>query len=102
MLTANNTLIKNLKTGACAFALVSMLIAPLPSLAANENASAAKADTKVQQNAQDQTTEKRKQIASEAVKESEIIQQIKERTGAGLKSQVWERFGSKCFHCGMM
>ena len=34
------------------------------------------------------------------LKEPEILQRIKERTGAGLKSQVWERFGRKCFYCG--
>lgn len=34
------------------------------------------------------------------LKEPEILQKIKERTGAGLKSQVWERFGRKCFYCG--
>lgn len=34
------------------------------------------------------------------LRESEILQLIKERSGAGLKSQVWERFGRKCFNCG--
>lgn len=34
------------------------------------------------------------------LRDPEILQQIKDRTGAGLKSQVWERFGRKCFHCG--
>jgi 5-methylcytosine-specific restriction endonuclease McrA len=34
------------------------------------------------------------------LRDSEILQEIKERTGAGLKSQVWERFGRKCFYCG--
>jgi hypothetical protein len=34
------------------------------------------------------------------LKEPEILQAIKDRTGAGLKSQVWERFGRKCFYCG--
>jgi len=33
------------------------------------------------------------------LREPEILQSIKERTGAGLKSQVWERFGRKCFYC---
>lgn len=33
------------------------------------------------------------------LREPEILQQIKLRTGAGLKSQVWERFGRKCFYC---
>ncbi len=34
------------------------------------------------------------------LKDPERLQQIKLRTGAGLKSQVWERFGRKCFYCG--
>ena len=34
------------------------------------------------------------------LRESEILQKIKDRTGAGLKSQVWNRFGQKCFYCG--
>lgn len=29
-----------------------------------------------------------------------ILQKIKQRTGSGLKSQVWRRFGKKCFYCG--
>lgn len=33
------------------------------------------------------------------LREPEIMQQIKDRTGAGLKSKVWERFGRKCFRC---
>lgn len=33
------------------------------------------------------------------LREPEILQKIKNRTGAGLKSQVWERFGRKCFRC---
>lgn len=33
------------------------------------------------------------------LREPEILQQIKQRTGAGLKSQVWERFGRRCFYC---
>lgn len=33
------------------------------------------------------------------LREPEILQKIKERTGAGLKSQVWEQFGRKCFYC---
>ncbi len=33
------------------------------------------------------------------LREPEILQRIKIRTGAGLKSQVWERFGRKCFYC---
>ncbi len=35
------------------------------------------------------------------LREPLILQGIKERTGAGLKSQVWERFGRKCFYCGV-
>jgi gas vesicle protein len=65
--TSNRTFIQGLKTGVCAFALASMLIAPLPSFAANENAPAAKADTQVQKNAQDETTQKRKEMVAEAV-----------------------------------
>lgn len=34
------------------------------------------------------------------LREPEILQEIKERTGAGLKSKVWERFGRECFRCG--
>lgn len=33
------------------------------------------------------------------LREPEILQEIKDRTGAGLKSQIWERFGRKCFYC---
>ncbi len=36
------------------------------------------------------------------LRETQIIQEIKERTGAGLKSQVWKRFGRKCFLCGKL
>jgi hypothetical protein len=35
------------------------------------------------------------------LREPMILQEIKDRTGAGLKSQVWERFGRKCFYCGV-
>jgi hypothetical protein len=65
--TSNRTFIQGLKTGLWAVALASMLIAPLPSLAANENAPAAKADTQIQKSAQDETTQKRKEIVAEAV-----------------------------------
>jgi hypothetical protein len=34
------------------------------------------------------------------LKEPQILQDIKERTGDGLKSQVWKRFDKKCFYCG--
>lgn len=34
------------------------------------------------------------------LREPEILQEIKDRTGAGLKSKVWERFGRQCFRCG--
>ena len=34
------------------------------------------------------------------LREPQIVREIKERTGAGLKSQVWKRFGKKCFYCG--
>lgn len=33
------------------------------------------------------------------LREPEILQEIKDRTGAGLKSKVWERFGKSCFRC---
>ncbi|MET9830548.1 hypothetical protein ABZ078_14775 [Streptomyces sp. NPDC006385] len=33
------------------------------------------------------------------LQESSILQEIKKRTGEGLKSQVWERFGRRCFNC---
>lgn len=34
------------------------------------------------------------------LKDPEILQTIKKRTGAGLKKQVWERFDRRCFLCG--
>lgn len=34
------------------------------------------------------------------LREPERLQHYKQRTGAGLKSQVWNRFGRKCFYCG--
>ena len=33
------------------------------------------------------------------LRDPEILQTIKLRTGAGLKAQVWERFGQRCFYC---
>ncbi|HET6448493.1 MAG TPA: hypothetical protein VFG31_05220 [Conexibacter sp.] len=33
------------------------------------------------------------------LRDPEILQSIKQRTGAGLKSQVWHRFGKRCFYC---
>ncbi len=33
------------------------------------------------------------------LREPQILQAIKDRTGAGLKSQIWEKFGRKCFYC---
>ncbi|HET9198827.1 MAG TPA: hypothetical protein VFN92_11300 [Solirubrobacterales bacterium] len=33
------------------------------------------------------------------LREPEILQTIKLRTGAGLKAQVWKRFGQRCFYC---
>ncbi|MBP1139315.1 hypothetical protein JOE29_001266 [Pseudomonas sp. PvP009] len=33
------------------------------------------------------------------LREPERLLEIKERTGAGLRSQVWERFERKCFRC---
>jgi hypothetical protein len=33
------------------------------------------------------------------LKEPQILQEIKKRTGAGLKSQIWEKFDKKCFYC---
>lgn len=40
-------------------------------------------------------TRERKQF----LREPEIIQEWKERTGEGLRSKVWKRFGMKCFRC---
>lgn len=34
------------------------------------------------------------------LREPEILQQIKDRNGKGLKSIIWERFGRGCFKCG--
>lgn len=34
------------------------------------------------------------------LREPERLQEYKQRTGAGLKSQVWNRFSCKCFYCG--
>jgi hypothetical protein len=33
------------------------------------------------------------------LREPEILQSIKDREGAGLKSIIWDRFGRKCFRC---
>jgi len=33
------------------------------------------------------------------LREPQILQSIKDRNGAGLKSIVWKRFGKKCFPC---
>ncbi|MFT7898955.1 hypothetical protein VBY74_03110 [Tenacibaculum ascidiaceicola] len=33
------------------------------------------------------------------LKEPEILQEIKDRNGAGLKSIIWKKFGKKCFYC---
>tara|TARA_B100000575_G_C23081066_1_gene622859 strand:- start:172 stop:1455 length:1284 start_codon:yes stop_codon:yes gene_type:complete len=33
------------------------------------------------------------------LKEPEILQTIKDKSGAGLKSQIWEKFERKCFFC---
>ncbi|MEV7519756.1 hypothetical protein [Streptomyces sp. NPDC091371] len=33
------------------------------------------------------------------LRESSILQEIKKRTGEGLKSQVWDRFDRRCFSC---
>ena len=33
------------------------------------------------------------------LRDPQILQEIKDRSGAGLKSQVWERFGRRCFYC---
>lgn len=33
------------------------------------------------------------------LREPEILQQIKDRQGAGLKSIIWRRFNKKCFRC---
>jgi hypothetical protein len=34
------------------------------------------------------------------LREPEILRRLKERSGDGLKSQVWRRFGKCCFNCG--
>ena len=34
------------------------------------------------------------------LREPVILEKIKDRDGAGLKSIVWKRFGKKCFRCG--
>jgi hypothetical protein len=34
------------------------------------------------------------------LREPEILQRIKQRTGDGLKSIIWKRFDKKCFYCG--
>ncbi|MCP2264641.1 hypothetical protein APR03_001979 [Promicromonospora thailandica] len=34
------------------------------------------------------------------LRDPERLQQYKKREGAGLKSQIWERFGRQCFYCG--
>jgi hypothetical protein len=34
------------------------------------------------------------------LREPDILQKIKDRTGAGLKSQIWKKFGKQCFACG--
>jgi hypothetical protein len=33
------------------------------------------------------------------LREPEILQEVKDRTGSGLRSQVWERFNRRCFKC---
>ncbi|GHJ12700.1 hypothetical protein TPA0908_06950 [Micromonospora sp. AKA38] len=33
------------------------------------------------------------------LREPQILQEIKDRTGDGLKSQVWKRFDRRCFNC---
>lgn len=33
------------------------------------------------------------------LREPEILQRIKDREGAGLKSIIWKRFGKRCFRC---
>lgn len=33
------------------------------------------------------------------LREPQLLQELKERTGSGLKSQVWERFDRRCFYC---
>jgi hypothetical protein len=33
------------------------------------------------------------------LREPEILERVKDRNGAGLKSIIWERFGRKCFRC---
>lgn len=67
MKTTNTAFMNALKTGVCAMALTGILLSPLSAHAADNNTTTKKASTQVEQNTQDQTAEKRKQIASEAV-----------------------------------
>jgi hypothetical protein len=67
MKTSNAKLMSILKTGVCALAFASLVLSPRIAYAANDNPVAEKANTQIEQNAQDQTAEKRKQIVSEAV-----------------------------------
>jgi hypothetical protein len=67
MENAKTVFINMLKTGVCAMALTGILLSPPSVYAADNNAPIKKANTEVEQNTQDKTAEKRKQIASEAI-----------------------------------
>lgn len=67
MKTTNAAFINALKAGVCAIALTGILLSPLSVYAADNNAATKKASAKVEQNTLDQTAEKRKQLASEAI-----------------------------------
>ena len=67
MKTSNATLLNLLRAGVCALAFAGAVLSPRIGFTANDNPVAEKADTQVEQNKQDQTAEKRKQIVSEAV-----------------------------------
>lgn len=67
MKTSNAKLRRALRTGVCALAMAGVMLSPRIAYTANDKAVTNKADTQVEQNTQDQTAEKRKQIVSEAV-----------------------------------
>ena len=67
MKTTNAAFINALKAGVCAIALTGILLSPLSLYAADNNPATKKASAKVEQNTLDQTAEKRKQLASEAI-----------------------------------
>lgn len=66
MKTTHENLLRKLKTGVCALALAGILLAPSAAAYAETEVSA-KADAQIEQDTQDQTAEKRKEIMAEAV-----------------------------------